>query len=207
MCIGGKPPEDNSAQVAAQRETERQAAIAQGRTNIDNAFAKFDDPFYSGVSKSYTDYYMPQLKQQYDDAYRKLVLNLGGTGNLASGSGARQLGDLTQRYAQNKVMIANQGGDQANSVRGDVENARNDLYSLNSSAADPASIATDAAARAGSIGAPRAYSPLQNLFADIINNSAAGIRLESAGYPGLNTGLFNTKVSSKAPRGTSYTVP
>ena len=189
MC-GGSPPKDNSAEIARQQEAERQERISAGRTKIDETFSQFDDPFYEGRQKSYTGYFMPQLDDQYHDANRKLTLSLARTGNLNSGSGARQIGDLRENYELNRGMVADKALDFGNKARTDVENARQDLYTTNRASADPSGAAASALARVGTLTTAPAFSPLGNVFADFINNISRGVKYEREGYRGLNTGLF-----------------
>ncbi len=194
MCVFRAPsvPQDNSAEIARQREAQRQADIRAGRDRIDTTFAeRFNDPFYAEREQSYMGYYTPQLEDQYQDAYRKLVLGLSRSGNLNSGSGARQLGDLKEAYAREQGALSSRALDSVNTLKSNVENARSDLYQQNTAAADPSAAAASALNRAGVLAAPAAYSPLGDLFAGFINNAATAVSAEKAGYRGWNTGLFN----------------
>jgi hypothetical protein len=83
MCFG-KPPEDNSAQIARQQEDERRARVSQGTAKVDEAFSRFDQPYYEGVGKAYQDYYAPQLDRQYQKARDQLTYSLADSGGLAS---------------------------------------------------------------------------------------------------------------------------
>jgi hypothetical protein len=199
MCTfgGGGGGRDNSADEARQREEQRQGRIKEGRGKIDEAFTQFDDPYYSGVEKAYLDYYNPELDKQYNDARRKVVLSLAGKGNLASGAGARTLGELTTQYEKNRSMLANQAIDARNQARSDVESARSELYDQNISAADPAAIAVQAASRAGSIATPRAYSPLADLFSGLINSAALTVAADNTlGQGRLRSALFSPTTGS-----------
>jgi len=71
-----------------------------------------------------------------------------------------------------------------------IETARGDLLSLNDSAADPSEVSTQAAARAGSLQAPPAYSPLGDIFGALLSNVPTGLAAESQGRQGFGTGLF-----------------
>jgi hypothetical protein len=196
LC-GPKPPKDNSAELARRQEEKRQADILAGRGKIDEAFAGFNDPFYSGIEKAYGEYYFPQLDRQFQDANEKLKLKLASAGLLNSGKGAELLGDLQETYGIQRGQIASGAIDRRNQVRGDVERAREDLFALNQSAADPAAIAVQAQSRAGSLQAPRGYDPIGNAFADFIGNLAIPVAAERRGYPGTGTGIFAPKGSGK----------
>src|SRR3990167_9060937 len=138
MCIFSAPsiPRDNSADIARQREEQRQADIKAGRTNIDQAFTRFDDPFYDNITNTHNQFYMPQIDKQYADATKKLKLRLAGAGNLNSGAGAAKIGDLTEVYDLQRADLANKAFDASNRYRQQVEGERSDLYSLNASSAD-----------------------------------------------------------------------
>lgn len=193
MC-GGSVPKDNSAEIARQQEAERNARIAEGQGKIDEAFTQFDDPFYQGREKSYADYYYPQLDDQYAETRRKLVLALSRTGNLNSGAGARQLGDLQEKYNTQRTAVADNALAAANEARAKVEAAKSDLYAQNRSAADPSTAATQAIAQSGLLASPTAYSPLGMVFADVINNLATATALNKGGFLESNSGtaLFGT---------------
>lgn len=193
MCGPQKPPKDNSAELARQQEEKRQANIMTGRGKIDEAFGGFNDPFYSGIEKAYTDFYNPQLDRQYQDATEKVKLKLASAGILNSGAGAEALGDLTEQYATQRGQVASGALDRRNQVRGDVERAREDLFALNQSAADPDAIGVQAQSRAGALQAPRGYDPIGNAFADFIGNLAIPIAAEKRGYAGTGTGVFAPK--------------
>ena len=64
---GGGGGGDGGAAEARRQEELRQARIREGMQNIESAFSPFNDQYYAGKAKAYSDYYLPQLKQQFDD--------------------------------------------------------------------------------------------------------------------------------------------
>lgn len=192
MCLSPpSPPKDNSAEIARQKEEQRRANIAEGRSAIDAEFAQFDDPYFDNIRTGYLDFYQPQLTDQFNDARRKAILSLAGVGNLNTSAGARRLGDLQELYAKNTAMLGDRAIGAANRARGDIESARSDLYAQNRAAADPSAAASSAVARSGTLTAPPVYDALGPVFASFINDIGTGLRAERAGYRGLGTGLFN----------------
>lgn len=169
MC-GSKPKKDNSAEIARQEEAKRQARIAEGQTGIDQAFAGFDDPFYSGYQQQYSGYYAPQLDTQYSDAVKRLTLQLAQTGNLTGSTGADQLSKLRQSYDSQKVALSNQALEATNALRGNIDNKKSQLYADNRAAADPGSAASAAASAAQYLQPNAPTSPLANVFADFFSN-------------------------------------
>jgi hypothetical protein len=197
MCMS--PPKDNSAQIARQAEERRQADIKAGTEQVNDVFAQFDDDYFSGVQKASNEYYLPGVDNQYEDARRKLVLNLGGAGTLNGSAGARKLGALDEDYAKKKADYANQGVTLAQQYRGDVESNRMDILNQLSASANPSAAAAAANARAQSLTAPPAFSPIGNLFGDLAQYGANNLAIEATGRgPGFNTGLFNNPARSGA---------
>ena len=68
MCMptgGGGGSGSDAAAQQQQQEQARQARIKAGNASIDKTFGQFDDNFYAGRSKAYTDWAQPQLEDQY----------------------------------------------------------------------------------------------------------------------------------------------
>lgn len=212
MCLrsvfGGSQPRDNSAEILAeqnrvaeetarqqaeqrrQEEEARQARIREGQGAIDSNFAQFDDGFYRGVEGAYTDYYMPQLEDQFGKARDKLMFALARSGNLNASAGASQLGELQERRNQQALDIANQAGGQATALRGNVERTRGELASQNAASADPTVMTPLAMGRATELRAPQPLSPMGQIFADLVNTTATGVDIERQGYgPGFGLGI------------------
>lgn len=192
MCFGGgggksstQQSNDATAKQISDQEAARQAAVKAGNTNIDNAFSKFNDPYYAGYEKSYKDVYNPQIDNQYGDAQGTLEAGLARNGIDRSSVAATQFGRLFGTYADQKAQIGDQAASAANELRGKVSDEKSNLYALNSSSADPARANTEAIAKATALVAPPTYTPLGSVFANILapytayansysNNAGAG---------------------------------
>lgn len=188
MCKS-KAKKDNSAEIARQEEAKRQARIAQGQQGIDQAFAGFDDPFYSGYQTQYLDYYNPQLNDQYSDAVKRLTLQLAQTGNLTGSAGAQQLSDLKKFYDTQKLSLTNQALDATNQLRGNIDQRKSQLYADNRAAADPGSAASAAASAAQYLQPTAPTSPLANVFADFFSNLGNQAALKSVQRLSEGTGV------------------
>ena len=169
MCF---TPKDRSADIAAQQnaqmkadEAERQGKIKQGQAGIDTAFGQFDEPYYGKYREAYTGNYNPQVADQYEQNRDKLTAVLAGRGMLESTVGADALGRLDKTRKDTEAQIGNSAVDASNQLKGQVENTKTNLYSLNSSAADPEGIAARATGEATALTAPQAYTPLAQVFA------------------------------------------
>lgn len=169
MC-GPKAPKDNSAEIARQQQAKRDAAITAGQGNIDSAFTGFDDNFYNKYDTDYNNYYAPQLDDQYSQAVKRLTLQLAQTGNLTGSTGATQLGDLKKYYDTQKLAVTNQGLDATNTLRGNIDNKKSQLYADNRAAADPGNAASAAASAAQFLQPTAPSSPLADVFGNFFSN-------------------------------------
>ena len=196
MCFGGA--KDKSAEIARQEEAKRQRNILKGRGEIDARFKRFNSEFFDRIRQSALDFYMPQAEDQYADAKRTTLLNLARNGISGSSAAARTLGKLAKQDQQARLEIANQASSLRDQSKADYANAKSDLYAQNTAAADPAAAAATAAARADALFAPVAYSPLGQLFGNIVSQAGNAVSAERQGYQGWQTGLFAPKAGGSA---------
>jgi hypothetical protein len=192
--IAGTPATPGTVQQQiTDQNTQNQANIKAGNANIDSAFAKFNDPYYAGYTKSYEDYYNPQVDNQYKDAEGTLEAGLARQGLDRSSIAATQIGRLFSDYGDQKATIANNAVDGANQLRGKVASEKSNLYGLNAASGDPAMASTQALAASTALVAPQTYSPLGNLFANFVAPYTAYSQAynNSAGKPYVspNTGV------------------
>lgn len=199
--MGGQPPKDDSAEKARKAEEERAARVAEGTESINAAFQQFDDPYFDQARQTNLDFYQPELQDQYQDAYRKMVLDLNRSRNLNSSAGARTLGNLQERMAQETTQMGGRADDYAAARRAEVENSRSNLVNQLNASADPAAANTAALAQAQQLGRQQTLSPLGAVFADLIQTTGQGLAAERAGYQGMNTGLFKPKGAGKVVYG------
>ena len=200
MCFGGgRPPADNSAELAQKRAEQRELLVREGRGKVEDAFAQFDAPFFTGVQTDFENSAFPQIDNKFQDARRKVVLGLASTGNLNSGSGARTLGDLQAQFEQERQRAGNDAVSQTNQFRSDVERQKNSLFDQNARSADPSAIAAQAAASVGTLQAPQA-SIIGPVFRDFINQFSNNVALERQGRVGTGTGLFGSDTRNGSVR-------
>lgn len=154
------------------RELMRQNDVNLGRIGIDKAFGQFNDDYYSKYKDTYNSYYMPELDRQYAQVGDKATASLAERGMLASSVGANTFGNLAREYADARTGIASEGQDQAQKLRGTVENAKSSLYSMNEASANPQATNAQAIGQATALVAPPTYSPLGQIFANSLNSLA-----------------------------------
>lgn len=198
MC-GSKPPKDNSAEIARREEAARQQRIAQGQSGIDSAFGGFNDDFYNKYTTDYTGYYMPQLDDQYSDAVKRLTLQLAQSGNLTGSAGAKQIADLEKYYDTQKTAVTNQANAATQSLRGNIDSRKSQLYADNRAAADPGSASAAASSAVTALQPSAPSSPLANVFGDFFSNlgNVAAVQNAKAYQQGTGVESFNNKNSGK----------
>jgi len=180
MC-GGKPPKDNSAEIARQQEEARQAKIREGQAAIDRTFdTTFTDDYYGGLTKNYEDYYNPQLLQQYDDTLKELTFQTSRSGNAESTAANELFSKLEQKRQEAATQIANDALAATGKAKSDVASQRSNLYSLNNAAADPTQATSQAAQAAAQLNQPVSYSPLGQLFASLIQTGGNAAAISNA---------------------------
>lgn len=154
------------------REVNRQYDVGLGRIGIDKAFSNFDDDYYKNYQNDYTSFYFPDLDRQYGEAVGKLKSALAGRGMLESTVGATKLADLARQQTEARANIGNEAVDAANKLRGTVENAKSSLYAQNEASANPEAVNAQAIGQATALVAPPTYSPLGQIFANVLDGFA-----------------------------------
>lgn len=190
MCLSGSAPKDNSADIARQQATEREAKITQGKDSIDKAFNVFDPAYYDKYTKAFTDNYNPEVDRQFGVAKQGVAYDTARKGTTDSTAGIKQFGDLTRDYGVQRQNVASQSIDATNKLRNDVESQKNTLYAQNTASADPSLSSIQALSSAGSLGQPAQYSPLGNLFAGAVTGGASYLAGQNNRLPAGYSSVF-----------------
>lgn len=187
-----------------EQERQRQLRITEGRGAIDAAFSRFNDGYFSGFANDFTNYYNPQIDDQYGRAVgtTRAALRNRGMGQSTVAGGA--FSDLWRDRTRARTEVANNAAGAAASLRGNVERTKTDLYGLNESAADPAAANARATAEATAIVAPPTVSPIGQIFAASMQPVLAGVNAyrNRAGqpYPNAPTGSYGSTGSGRVIR-------
>lgn len=198
MCIGGGGASDRYAREQREAEAQRQARIKQGMGAINDQFSQFDDQFYQGRADAYTQFAMPQVNRQYDDAFRGLTYALARQGIGRSTEGNRRQANLVGDYDLNRQGVVDRSLEASANARRSVEDTRSGLIGDLYATADPAAAAQAALSRAAYLGTPQAPSPIGQLFANTLDglNSYQSARAEqdayraALGYYGMSPGSY-----------------
>jgi hypothetical protein len=189
-------------QQAKQAEEQRKSSIAAMRSSVDSAFGSFDDKYYSGISDSVLNYYLPQLDEQFGDAGNQLKFKLARQGLMKSTTAGNENAKLKSKYDIERSGVTNKAADAASQARENVSAAKASLYGLAESASDPAQVNTQLSQETARL---RAYAPeltpMAKVFTDylspVISTVGTGLAAEAQGYPGFNTGIFNNGTSAR----------
>ena len=157
------------ASVAERQEQQRQQAIKQGTSSINQAFGGFTPSFYQQRAQAYEDFAMPQLAQQYLTNRNQVGFNLANRGMLASGAANKQWSDLARSMGQAKQQIADTAIGQSEQLQQGVEQQRQTLLNQLYQSADPAGAGAGAIQAAASYYQPSTFAPLGNMFSNFAN--------------------------------------
>jgi hypothetical protein len=204
MCIFGgggggdralAAQQEKQAQEARQDADRKAAALRTGQSNIDQAFAGFDDNFFNGLSQSYMDYARPQLEDQYGQQQKNITYALARAGNLNSTVKGDQDAMLDKQYSLNLMGLNSNAGDVARSARQQIQSNKNDVTNQLNASYDSDAARTSAMAAAKTLAVPMSFSPLGNLFTNV-SALAAQSKLASDSYGGdSGATLFGRKNS------------
>ncbi len=166
MCFGGGGGKEADRYAQEQRAAEqaRQARIKTGVAELDRQFAGFDDAFYNKQRDAYMRFAMPQVNQQYDDAFRGLTYALSRQGIKQSSEGARRFGNLSGDFDVARQGVVNQADQAVKGARRDIEGARSNLVADLYATGDPQAAASSAARQAIYLAQPLPVSPIGQLF-------------------------------------------
>jgi hypothetical protein len=194
--------EEQRAEAARQqaemerREQERQNNIKAGNSAIDSAFAQFNDDYFKGAQNAYANYYLPQIDTQRTEALDKLTAQLAGRGMLESTVGANKIAKVNQTADEARARVGNEAVDFGASLQGKVDQAKNALYDLSKSAADPSQVSARATGEATSLAQTGAIAPSQPL-GDLFGNILAPLAYGAQAY--INSPQRNARNTNFAP--------
>lgn len=187
MGLFGGGNNNNAAKEARKAEARRQKLIAEGRYQVDQALSGFDPAFFSGIADAYTANYLPQLDDQFSDAQALTTKRLASQGILNSSMSDKKSADLAEAYNFERQGIASRGVDAANAARNTIEQSRADLYGQLDAGASPATAAAGAATAAAQARQQASYSPLGDVFGNLLNQAAYGMMAYPVQQPGAST--------------------
>lgn len=133
------------------------------------SFQGFQPDFYRQYANSYLNYALPQVNQQYADAYRQQQFSSANRGLKGSSSDVQQRNRLSTSLGTNRQQVVNQAQQQENMMKLAVNQARENALSTLYQTASPQLAAQSATNYASALQAPSAFAPLANMFENFIN--------------------------------------
>lgn len=114
----------------------KRASLEKGMSDISGIFAKYDDPYYAGISEKYRQYANPQIEKSFAQSQGNIASNLANRGKTGSSTAAKQYGELSDAYGGIRQQSEMKAQDYANQQRQSINQARSQtvgqLYSSES---------------------------------------------------------------------------
>lgn len=164
MCGVSKKSKKKQKDPYAAETARRAAALTEGNAAIDAQFAAYDDEFFDKRKQAFTDYAAPQVKSQYDDAYKQLVYALSRTGGGRTSAGPEAFANLQKQKDVRSREVVDSARAAANQSRSDVAAQRSDLIAMLNQTYDPAATMQSAQSRTAILNSAPTFSPIGDLF-------------------------------------------
>lgn len=202
MCFPSASVPSNSASEKAAKqarsdENDREKALKKGNNSINQAFAGYNDNYYTGLQKNYTDYYDPQLATQYGDATQNALFNAARAGIVNSSAAAKTNADLARSNGEQEQSILSGAESYANQARSQISQQRSALQ--NQLQASGGNLPTGALTQVAAPSLP-ALTPLGDLFTNI-----AGVASNQARVQAFQNGASGSLSTNTGQQGTSGT--
>ena len=173
-----RPRADTSeAEAAAAEQAEIERKQKEAEDAINAVFDKYGQKDYDRVRDARTAYEDIELKDQYEAALRELEFALARGGRKGS-TNLRARADAAKEWKKQKMMSGRRASDDVQNFKNQLEQARQDMHSLNIANADPAMLADTAARNASLVTAPATYDPLVDVFKSITEGFATQREIE-----------------------------
>lgn len=205
--VFGGGGDGGAGQIAADRqkdEADRASQIKKGIALINERFRGFGKKsgYLDDYKQAYTDYYLPQLDDQYQEAQDQNLFALSDAGLLKSTARNKAFTDLAEDYELQKGGILNKAEIVAGDHRANINAERDSIINQLLASANPSVAAASARQSANALRASTPnFSPLAAVLAPTVGagaNYLEGRRARAAG----------ADLSASDPRstGSTYTV-
>ena len=187
MCkSGSSKASKQQAEEARRQEEERQQRIAQGASIIDQAFAGYDDDFFSDRYKSYVDFATPQREDNIEQGARLVAAALARQGITESSVASEKKEELAEANAAMGREIASNALRYENMARANINEAKQRLLEQNAALADPGVANRLSATAAANAAALPTFDNITNAAANIAQGLASQADLERRGMSRFN---------------------
>lgn len=191
--------EESRQQAEAERvrvaAEQRAGRIGAGKKSIADAFSPYDqDSFYNNATSGYNDFQSQDINSQYQQQLGNLISSLARTGGLNTAARTRGVDALRGQYDDAMGRVPDAGKQYTDTLRTNINDSRNALYSQNDQDPGVDSISSTATSKAGEFAAPTGYSRLANLMIDpsqFATNRGGVIAAGKGGGAAATPALFN----------------
>jgi hypothetical protein len=157
--------------------------LVAGRNRIDDSFSGYTDDFYNQRAKSYIDFAMPRLSEQYRTKANQMGFGFADRGTLGGSGHGKMASSLGRANAENRMGVVDSGVQQAQDLRGQIEQYKAQLLNQLYQGARPGQIDQQAMNIASMYKAPNMFSPVGNMF-----ETWAGVAGKQPWFGAPNTG-------------------
>lgn len=194
--LGGLFGEEKSPRDIARR------AFRRGQLfNAPNyqTFEGFQPEFFNQRAQAYVNYALPQLAEQYQQARNAQSFGLANRGLLGSTQQTQATQRLERETGRAKQGIAETGIEQANQLRKEIEQARQEAIRQLYQSADPAQAISSAIGSASQFRIPSAFAPITNLLGNLAQQYLVSQTLNAYRQPNIYGGAEYALANNLAP--------
>lgn len=143
--------QQQEADLARQRETERQTKVDAGVAGIRGAFARYDDSYFDKLRGSFVDTNRDTLTQQQNKEAEEAAYGAARAGLTNSSAGNRQRAELAAGFAKQNNALEQGAEDFAQGQKGELAGAQQTLEAQARSSADAEGATQAATTQTGTI--------------------------------------------------------
>ena len=181
------------------QEAKRQSDITAGKGSIDKAFSGYDQPYYDNYKTSYEGAYNPEVDRQFGEATDKITSAMAGRGMLGGTYSNWSQGEAQRTRDDARAKVGADAENAASTLKSNVNQRKNDLYQLNTTANDPQGIAAQATGAATSIAAPTPTTSLGSVFGSVLGPIQAYQTANLNTVPGYGYGGYGNGYTTGQP--------
>lgn len=207
MCSSNKSAQKAAGQARNDEEA-RQHSLNSGMDSINHAFgaSKFGEAFYNERAKAYSDYYKPQVEDQYGIAKEQLLYGLTRAGLQKSSAGVEANVRAAKELGLREQEIASKAIDYSQQTRHQVEASKAGIIEQLYATANPEAAAKAAVNSANLLATQNNnFSPLGDLFSGVsgLALTSQNARAYDPNAPGLFPSVFNKGYTGAAGGGST----
>lgn len=156
----------------AEAARQKQLAIDNATTAVNQGFSGFDDNYFKSFTEDYLGFYNPKIQQQAEDARKEAQFELARRGTLDSSAAVDVYGRLAEQQQEEEARIAREAASAASGLRSSVATSRSNLLEQAINSGGQGDFVSLAQQTAEGIRPPE-FQPIGELFAGLMSTPAA----------------------------------